>query len=104
MVKMRGLLHALFAFKIFSLPIPTRPGIRTFLQVPNPSRPEVQKPYPLGPAHSPSAVSFIIFSLYLNSYSLFFVVLKIQCYDTLTMEIKILKMYGVNHRLPIAQS
>ena len=54
--------------------------------------------------HHPSAVSFVIFSLYLNSYSLFFVVLKIQCYDTLTMEIKILKMYGVNHRLPIAQS
>ena len=46
---MRGLLHAFFAFKIFSLPIPTRPGTRTFLQVPDPSRPEVKNPYPSDP-------------------------------------------------------
>ena len=50
MVKMRGLLHAFFAFKIFSLPIPTRPGTRTFLQVPDPSRPEVKNLYPSDPA------------------------------------------------------
>ena len=50
MVKMRGLLHALFAFKIFALPIPTRPGTQTFLQVPDPSRPEVKNPYPSDPA------------------------------------------------------
>ena len=49
MVKMRGLLHALFAFKIFSLPVPTRPGTRTFWQVPDPSRPEVKNPYPSDP-------------------------------------------------------
>ena len=48
---MRGLLHALFAFKIFSLPVPTRPSTRTFLQVPDPSRPEVKKPYPSDPAY-----------------------------------------------------
>ena len=38
-----------FAFKIFSLPVPTRPGTRTFLQVPDPSRPEVENPYPSDP-------------------------------------------------------
>ena len=38
-----------FAFKIFSLPVPTRPGTRTFLQVPDPSRPEVKNPYPSDP-------------------------------------------------------
>ena len=41
----------LFAFKIFLLPVPTRPGTRTFLQVPDPSRPEVKNPYPSDPAH-----------------------------------------------------
>ena len=51
MLKMRELLHALFASKIFSLPIPTRPGTRTFLQVPDPSHPEVKKTYPPGPGH-----------------------------------------------------
>ena len=40
-----------FAFKIFSLPVPTRPGTRTFLQVPDPSRPEVKNLYPSDPAH-----------------------------------------------------
>ena len=46
----------LFAFKIFSLPVPTRPGTRTFLQVPDPSRPEVKNPYPSDPAHNPIAI------------------------------------------------
>ena len=45
-IKMRGPIDVLFAFKIFSLPVPTRPGTRTFLQVPDPSRPEVKNPYP----------------------------------------------------------
>ena len=40
----------LFAFKIFLLPVPTRPGTRPFLQVPDPSRPEVKNPYPSDPA------------------------------------------------------
>ena len=39
----------LFAFKFFSLPVPTRPGTRTFLQVADPSRPEVKNPYPSDP-------------------------------------------------------
>ena len=39
----------LFAFKIFLLPVPTRPGTRTFLQLPDPSRPEVKNPYPSDP-------------------------------------------------------
>ena len=51
MVKNDGIPHTLFAFKIFSLPIPTRPGTRTFLQVPDPSRPEVKNPYPSDPAY-----------------------------------------------------
>ena len=51
MVKMRGLLHAPFAFKIFSQPVPTRPGTQTFWQVPDPSRPEVKNPYPSVPAY-----------------------------------------------------
>ena len=37
------------AFKIFSLPVPTRPGTLTFWQVPDPSRPEVKNPYPSDP-------------------------------------------------------
>ena len=41
----------LFSRKICSLPIPTRPGTRTFLQVPDPSRPEVKNPYPSDPAY-----------------------------------------------------
>ena len=45
-IKMRGPIDVLFAFKIFSLPVPTRPGTRIFLQVPDPSRPEVENPYP----------------------------------------------------------
>ena len=47
---MRGPIDVLFAFKIFSLPILTRPGTRTFWQVPDPSRPEVINPYPSDPA------------------------------------------------------
>ena len=53
---MRRFLHAFFAFKIFSLPIPTRPGTRTFLQVPDPSRPEVKNPYPSDPGQGPHGV------------------------------------------------
>ena len=49
-IKMRGPIDVLFAFKIFSLPVPTRPGTRTFWQVPDPSRPEVKNPYPSDPA------------------------------------------------------
>ena len=48
-IKMRGPIDVLFAFKIFSLPIPTRPGTRTFWQVPDPSHPEVKNPYPSDP-------------------------------------------------------
>ena len=51
-IKMRGPIDVLFAFKIFSLPVPTRPGTRTFWQVPDPSRPEVKNPYPSDPVHS----------------------------------------------------
>ena len=50
-IKMRGPIDVLFAFKIFSLPVPTRPGTRTFWQVPDPSRPEVKNPYPSDPAY-----------------------------------------------------
>ena len=49
-LKMRGPIDVIFAFKIFSLPVPTRPGTRTFWQVPDPSRPEVKNPYPADPA------------------------------------------------------
>ena len=52
-IKMRGPIDVLFAFKIFSLPVPTRPGTRTFWQVPDPSRPEVKNPYPSDPAQHP---------------------------------------------------
>ena len=45
-IKMRGPIDVLFAFKIFSLPVPTCPGTRTFLQVPDLSCPEVKNPYP----------------------------------------------------------
>ena len=48
-IKMRGPIDVLFAFKIFSLPVLTRPGTRTFWQVPDPSRPEVKNPYPSDP-------------------------------------------------------
>ena len=41
--------YLLFAFKIVSVPVPTRPGTRTFLQVPDLSRPEVKNPYPSDP-------------------------------------------------------
>ena len=56
-IKMRGPIDVLFAFKIFSLPVPTRPGTRTFWQVPDPSRPEVKNPYPSDPVYygSPTA-------------------------------------------------
>ena len=50
-IKMRGPIDVLFAFKIFSLPVPTRPGTRTFWQVPDPSRPEVKNPYPSDPGY-----------------------------------------------------
>ena len=50
-IKMRGPIDMLFAFKIFSLPVPTRPGTRPFLQLPDPSRPEVKNPYPSDPAY-----------------------------------------------------
>ena len=40
----------LFAFKIVSLPVLTRPDTRTFLQLPDPSRPKVKNPYPSDPA------------------------------------------------------
>ena len=43
-------IYVLFAFKIFLLPVPTRPGTRPFLQVPDPSRPEVKNPFPSDPA------------------------------------------------------
>ena len=49
MMKKRGPVYVIFAFKIFSLPVPTRPGTRTFWQVPDPSRPEVKNPYPSDP-------------------------------------------------------
>ena len=51
-IKMRGPIDVLFAFKIFSLPVPTRPGTRTFWQVPDPSRPEVKNPYPSDPGYN----------------------------------------------------
>ena len=44
-------IYVLFAFKIFLLPVPTRPGTRPFLQVPDPSRPEVKNPYPSDPEY-----------------------------------------------------
>ena len=50
-IKMRGPIDVLFAFKIFSLPVPTRPGTWTFWQVPDPSRPEVKTPYPSDPGY-----------------------------------------------------
>ena len=49
---MRGPIDVLFAFKIFSLPVPTRPGTQTFGQVPDPSRPEVKNPYPSDPDYN----------------------------------------------------
>ena len=58
-IKMRGPIDVLFAFKIFSLPIPTRPGTRTFWQVPDPSRPEVKNPYPSDPAPDPGTLSHL---------------------------------------------
>ena len=54
---MRGPIDVLFAFKIFSLPVPTRPGTRTFWQVPDPSRPEVKNPYPSDPGQY--SISFL---------------------------------------------
>ena len=57
--------NVLSAFKIFLLPVPTRPGTRTFLQVPDPSRPEVKNPYPSDPDHAPFASNVThIFAIY----------------------------------------
>ena len=42
--------YVLFAFKIVSLPVPTRLDTRTFLQLPDPSCPEVKNYYLSGPA------------------------------------------------------
>ena len=36
-------------FKVFSLPVPSRPGTRAFFQVPDPSRPKVINQHPSGP-------------------------------------------------------
>ena len=58
-IKMRGPIDVLFAFKIFSLPVPTRPGTRTFWQVPDPSRPEVKNPYPSDPGYLPTTKNYI---------------------------------------------
>ena len=58
-MKMRGLLHAPFAFKIFSQPVPTRPGTQTFWQVPDPSPLEVKNPYLSDPA--PDTLSLLLF-------------------------------------------
>ena len=65
-IKMRGPIDVLFAFKIFSLPVPTRPGTRTFWQVPDPSRPEVKNPYPSDPALDPKKRCFYIFCIIAN--------------------------------------
>ena len=51
-------IYVLFAFKIFLLPVPTRPGTRPFLQVPDPSRPEVKNPYPSDPDHNHILLNF----------------------------------------------
>ena len=53
MMKKRGPVYVLFAYKIFSLPVLTRPATQTFWQVPDPSRPEVKNPYPSDPAQNP---------------------------------------------------
>ena len=65
---MRELLHALFASKIFSLPIPTRPGTRIFLQVPDLSRPEVKNPYPSDPGYHVSHFQLLSDLLIRGSY------------------------------------
>ena len=54
LMKMRGFIYSAFGLYIFPLPVPTRPGTRTFLQVPDPSRPEVKNPYPSDPAQDVS--------------------------------------------------
>ena len=59
-IKMRGLIDVLFAFKIFSLPVPTRPGTQTFWQVPDPSRPEVKNPYPSDPGYQHRLILSVI--------------------------------------------
>ena len=61
-IKMRGPIDVLFAFKIFSLPVPTRPGTRTFWQVPDPSRPEVKNPYPSDPDYVLWSNDVVVFS------------------------------------------
>ena len=53
-------IYVLFAFKIFLLPVPTRPGTRTFLQVPDSSRPEVKNPYPSGLLADLSITTYIL--------------------------------------------
>ena len=65
-IKMRGPIDVLFAFKIFSLPVPIRPGTRTFWQVPDPSHPEVKNPYPSNPAHEPKSTTIRTRSSWLN--------------------------------------
>ena len=56
-MKKRGPVYVLFAFKIFLLPVPTRPGTRTFWQVPDPSCPEVKNPYPSDPVSDTETVT-----------------------------------------------
>ena len=59
-------MYVLFAFEICSLPVPTRPGTRTFLQVPDPSRPEVKDPYPSDPAQDSHSQAGSTTSLFEN--------------------------------------
>ena len=65
-IKMRGPIDVLFAFKIFSLPVPTRPGTRTFWQVPDPSRPEVKNPYPSDPGYNSLLCVLVCFLHFLD--------------------------------------
>ena len=73
----------LFASKFFPLPIPTRPGTRTFLQVPNPSRPEVQKPYPSGPVgchRKWHQLLFLSILFYFHFISIYFICNPVGCH------------------------
>ena len=56
-MEMRGPIYVLFVFKIFSLPIPTRPGTWTFWQVPHPSRSEVKNYHPQALAMTQGTIS-----------------------------------------------
>ena len=51
MMKMRGPIYVIFCLKNCLTTHPDPTGTRTFLQVPDPSRPEVKKPYPSDPSH-----------------------------------------------------